>query len=252
MCYHTALVADRPALEARFDAALDASVNIQPTYHANAYQFPEWPIQTHQEPGKLQMLRWGLIPRWVKTADDADQIRARTLNARSESLYEKPSFRTAIQKGQRCLIPVTGFYEWHTLGRKKFPFYITTTEQPIFTIAGIWDEWPESGATSADPGEFIRTYSLLTTEANPLLAAIHNDKKRMPVVLTADAEHAWLHENLTEQQVLELTRTPYPANRMHSHPVSKLITSRAEPSDVPAVMAPATYPELTHKPELFA
>lgn len=246
MCYHTALVADGPALEARFAAALDPGVTLQPTYHTNAYQFPPWPIQTHQEPGKLQLLRWGLIPRWVKTGADADQIRARTLNARSESLYEKPSFRTAIQKGQRCLIPVTGFYEWHTMGKKKFPFYITTTEQPIFSIAGIWDEWPDP-----DTGELIQTYSLLTTEANPLLAAIHNDKKRMPMVLSSQTEYAWLHENLTEQQVLELARTPYPADQMHSHAVSKLITSRTAPNDVPEVMAPAEYPELAGNGALF-
>ncbi len=251
MCYHTSLVVDRPALEARFDAALDASVPLQPVYHANAYQFPQWPIQTRQEPGKLQWLRWGLIPRWVKSPADADEIRTRTLNARSESLYEKPSFRTAIQKEQRCLIPVTGFYEWHTMGKKKFPFYITI-DQPIFSIAGIWDEWPDP-----DTGELIRTYSLLTTEANPLLAAIHNDKKRMPMVLSGTpdhpgTEHAWLHENLTEQQVLELAKTPYSADRMHSYAVSKLITSRTEPSDVPAVMAPANYPELAEKPALFA
>lgn len=247
MCYHKSLVADRPALEARFGATLAPGVTVQPVYHANAYQFPQWPVQLHQEPGKLQFLRWGLIPHWVKTTADADQIRARTLNARSESLYEKPSFRNAIQKGQRCLIPVTGFYEWHTVGKKKFPFYITTTEQPIFSIAGIWDEWP-----NPDTGELIQTYSLLTTEANPLLSAIHNDKKRMPMVLTADAERAWLHETLTEQQVRALTKMPYPADRMHSHAVSKRITSRTEPDDVPEVMAPANYPELAGKSDLFA
>lgn len=246
MCYHNSLIVDGPALEARFDAALEPAEPFQPVYHSNAHQFPTWPIVTHQEPGKLQSLHWGLIPRWVKTSTDALEIRTRTLNARSESLYDKPSFRTAIQKGQRCLIPSTGFYEWHTMGRKKFPFYITTKDQPVFSIAGIWEEWPDP-----ETGEFIRTYSLLTSDANPLLAAIHNDKKRMPVVLTPEAEYAWLHENLTQQQVLELTGTPYPAGRMHSYAVSKRITSRSEPSDVPEVMTPAEYPELAGHAELF-
>ncbi|QJW90440.1 SOS response-associated peptidase [Spirosoma taeanense] len=252
MCYHKSLDVSAPELEVRYAAALPPTANFQPIYHANAYQFPAWPIVTRQEPGKLQLIQWGLIPRWAKTADDAADIRTKTINARAETIYDKPSYRTAAQKGQRCLIPVTGFYEWHTKGSKKFPFYITAKDQKIMSIAGLWDEWPDP-----ETGELVRTYTLLTTEANPLLAAIHNTKKRMPCVLThlpdgADAEQAWLHDDLTEADALALLMQPYPAERMHSYSISKRITSRTEPSDVPEVMEPATYPELSNNTQLFA
>lgn len=246
MCYHKSLAVSAPELEERYEATMPDAAPFQPVYHANAYNFPVWPIVTRQEPGKLQLIRWGLIPRWTKTPDDAVEIRTRTINARSETIYEKPSYRTAAQKGQRCLIPVTGFYEWHTIGSKKFPFYINTTDQKITSIAGLWDEWPDP-----QTGELIPTYTLLTTDANSLLAAIHNTKKRMPCLLTPEAEHAWLHDDLTEQQALALLADAYPARRMHSYSISKRITSRSEPSDVPEVMQPSTYAELTNHPELF-
>lgn len=247
MCFHKSLNVKAKQLEERYDAALPAPADFQPVYHANAYQFPTWPILTHQEPGRFQMMHWGLIPHWAKAHDDALEIRTRTINARSETIYDKPSFRSAAQGGKRCLIPVTGFYEWHTIGRKKFPFYISTTDQKIASIAGLWDEW-------ADPetGELSLTYTLLTTDANPLLAAIHNTKERMPCVLTPGAEHAWLHDDLSQTDALALLARQYPASKMHSYSISKRITSRTEPSDVPEVMAPSTYPELSDKPQLFA
>ncbi|GAA4398131.1 SOS response-associated peptidase [Nibrella viscosa] len=247
MCFHNSLSVDQPALEKRYKAKLDDSAGFTPVYHANAYQFPDWPVVTHQQPGKLQMLQWGLIPKWAKSRQDADDIRTRTLNARSETVFDKPSFRSAIQAGRRCLIPSTGFYEWHTIGSKKFPFFINLKNQKIFSIAGIWDEW-----TDPETGEVQQTFSLLTTEANPLLARIHNTKQRMPVVLTPEHEKAWLHDDLTEAEVLVITGDLFPAGQMHSHSISKRITSRTEPTDVPEVLAPANYPELQNRAELFA
>ena len=247
MCFHKSLAVTVPELEARYEATVPTSAQLKPVYHANAYQFPTWPILTHQHPVQFQMMHWGLIPHWAKTNHDATEIRTRTINARSETVYDKPSFRSAAQTGKRCLIPVTGFYEWHTLGSKKFPFYITASDQKIVSIAGLWDEWVDP-----ETGEIAQTYTLLTTEANPLLAAIHNTRQRMPCVLTPDAEHAWLHDDLTEADALALLGNQYPANRMHSYSISKRITSRTEPSDVPDVMASSTYPELKNAPQLFS
>lgn len=247
MCFHKSLAVSAPELEARYEATMPAAANFGPVYHVNAYQFPAWPILTHQESGQFQMMRWGLIPRWTKSGDDAAEIRTRTINARSETIYDKPSFRSAAQGGKRCLIPVTGFYEWHTLGSKKFPFYITMTDQKITSIAGLWDEWPDP-----ETGELSRTYTLLTTDANPLLAAIHNSKKRMPCLLTPDAEHAWLHDDLSESDALALLANQYPDSQMHSYSISKRITSRTEPNDVPEVLQPSDYKELSDKPQLFA
>ena len=247
MCFHKSLAVTASELEARYAVKLPDSAHFEPVYHANAWQLPTWPILTHQEPDRLQLMHWGLIPPWTKTGADASDIRTRTINARSETIYEKPSFRSAAKSGQRCLIPVTGFYEWHTLKGKKFPFYITMTDQTITSIAGLWDEW-------ADPetGEVIRTYTLLTGEANPLLAAIHNTKERMPCLLTQEAEQIWLNNELTEPDALKLLASQYPASHMHSYPISKRITSRAESTDVPDVLKRADYPELSNNPALFS
>lgn len=247
MCFHKSLNVTAKQLEERYDATVRSASDFQPVYHVNAYQFPAWPILTHQEPGHFQMMHWGLIPHWTKTGDDANEIRTRTINARSETIYDKPSFRSAAQSGKRCLIPVTGFYEWHTIGSKKFPFYISADDQKIVSIAGLWDEWPDP-----DTGEIRQTYTLLTTEANSLLAAIHNSKKRMPCVLTKEAEQAWLHKELSEADALALLEKQYPAKKMHSYSISKRITSRSEPNDVPEVLAPSEYPELKDKTQLFA
>ncbi|MBD2700266.1 SOS response-associated peptidase [Spirosoma sp. BT702] len=247
MCYHKSLNVKASELEERYNAAFPDSGDFQPVYHANAYTFPAWPIVTHQEPNKLQMIRWGLIPNWTKSQDAADEIRTRTINARAETIYEKPSFRGAAQSGKRCVIPVTGFYEWHTIGSKKFPFYISATDQKITSIAGLWDEWPDP-----ETGELVKTYTLLTTDANSLLAAIHNSKKRMPCLLSAKAEKAWLHDNLSEKDALALVNHQYPVSKLHSYSISKRITSRTEPNDVADVLKPSEYPELSKKSELFA
>jgi putative SOS response-associated peptidase YedK len=250
MCYHKSLNATGAELEERYKAPLPPDVSVQPVYHANAYQFPEWPIlarwNQNDDEKRFRMIRWGLIPHWTKSAGNADDIRTKTINARAETIYDKPSFRAAALSGKRCLIPVTGFFEWYTQGSKKFPFYINTSDQKIASIAGLWEEW-------ADPetGEVIPTYTLLTTEANSLLAAIHNSKKRMPCVLTTDAEQAWLEGDLSKDDALKLLEHTYPVKKMHSYSISKRITSRSEPSDVPDVLEPASYPELESHKELF-
>jgi putative SOS response-associated peptidase YedK len=250
MCYHKSLNATEAELEKRYKTALPPDVTYQPVYHTNAYQFPEWPILARWDQGadekQFRMIRWGLIPHWTKSEANAEDIRTKTLNARAETIFDKPSFRASAQSGKRCLIPVTGFYEWYTQGSKKFPFYISTSDQKIASIAGLWDEW-------ADPetGEVVPTYTLLTTEANSLLAAIHNSKKRMPCVLTPDAEEAWLREDLSKEDALKLLSETYPVKKMHSYSISKRITSRSEPSDVPDILEPASYPELATHKELF-
>jgi len=247
MCYHIALTVEAPQLEQRYDASFPAKGDFGPTYHANAFFYPAWPILTRQEPGQFQMMNWGMIPHWTRSGDEADEIRSRTLNAKSETIFEKPSFRGAASGGRRCVIPVTGFYEWYTMGRKKFPFFIQSKDQRIVSIAGIWDEWNDR-----ETGEVQRTYSLLTTEANPLLARIHNTKQRMPVLLTPEQERSWLHDDLAQPDVLALTGNQYPDSQLHSYSIGKLITSRTEPSDVPEVQQPVEYAELKAQADLFA
>lgn len=151
MCYHTSINADAPQLEARYGAKLEVP-DWEPVIHANAFAFPRLPILRAGDPEKLVLNHWGLIPHWVKEDKQAQKLRVMTANCRFETMFDKPSFRGAAGAGRRCLIPVTGFFEYHTQGKKKFPFYIHPEKPGIVSIAGLWDEW-------ADPatGEVLAT-----------------------------------------------------------------------------------------------
>ncbi|MPR33064.1 SOS response-associated peptidase [Salmonirosea aquatica] len=240
MCYHTSLDVKKAALEARYKAELAKGKTWKSVIHANAYAVPFWPLVTVQQPEILSLFTWGMIPGWTKSEQDAKKLRTMTINCRYETMYEKPSFRGAASAGRRCLIPVTGFFEWHTEGKKKYPFYIHPQKEEIVSIAGLWDEW-------ADPatGEVHYSYTMLTQPANTLMAKIHNSKKRMPCLLTRESEREYLNRTLESKEILELLSEPYAAEALRAYPISKQITSRTEPTDVPAVLEPHNYPELS-------
>jgi len=242
MCFYYALSVTAQTLENRyqltegFDWAVEAGP-WTPKYYVSGFEFPKMPVITNEAPDRLQFLTWGLIPFWVKAPAQAAQIRGKTLNARAETVLEKPSFRQAVQR-RRCLVPADGFYEWRLFQGKKYPYYIFLKDRTVFSFAGIWEEW-------ADPttGELFRTYSILTTEANPLLARIHNTKKRMPVILPREQERAWLSAGLSTAELLSFLQ-PFPAAQMEAYTIGRLITARTANRNCPEVQAPVVYPEL--------
>jgi putative SOS response-associated peptidase YedK len=237
MCYRTCLNVNATTLEHRYNAALENAEAFAPIYHASAFGFPELPIVTNKEPTLLQQFKWGLIPFWVRTREQADKIKTGTINAKSETAFEKPSFKTSM-KSKRCLVPSTGFFEFHTCKSKKYPYYITLSNTEIFSFAGIWDSW-----TDKMTGEILSTFSILTIAANPLMAKIHNEKKRMPVILPEEQENRWLDDSLTAEEITALC-APYDETRMKARAVSRLITSRTENSNVPEALKEFAYPEL--------
>jgi len=134
---------------------------------------------------RLRALRWGLVPFWAKDAT----IGRRLINARLESLADKPAFREALTR-RRCLIPASGFYEWGVdAAGKKQPFFIRARSEPLLAIAGLWERWRPHGGQGGESGEPLETCVIVTTEASSLLAPIHD---RMPVVLSRDAQDVWL------------------------------------------------------------
>ncbi|MDP1727232.1 MAG: SOS response-associated peptidase [Bacteroidota bacterium] len=186
MCFHSKQSKDAQTLEKRFKAkaAEDAQLSAD---RFNGFTFPKTPVITNKNPQLIQLFNWGLIPVWAKDTS----IRASTLNARIETVCELPSFKNNI--GNRCLILADGFYEWQWLdpkGKKKQQYLISLPNDEPFAFAGIYSQW-----TDKSSGEIINTYSMLTTEANALMAEIHNHKKRMPVILTPDNENRWLQGN---------------------------------------------------------
>ena len=162
-----------------------------------------------------QELRWGLIPSWAK--DDA--IGNKLINARAETLSEKPSFRNAF-RSHRCIIPASGFYEWAKKGASaKQPFYFYLKEKPVFGFAGLWEEWLDKQS-----GELVETCTIITTEANEVLEPVHD---RMPVILKAEDYDRWLDEKLKDTAELQSLLVPYPADEMASHAVSRAINNPA-------------------------
>ncbi|HEX8734950.1 MAG TPA: SOS response-associated peptidase [Pyrinomonadaceae bacterium] len=157
---------------------------------------------------ELSQFKWGLIPSWAKDAD----IGNRMINARAETLTEKPSFRDAFKK-RRCIIPASGFYEWQKKGSgAKQPFYFYLKEKEVFGFAGLWEEWIDKTS-----GDVLETCTIITTEANDVLKPVH---ERMPVILKAANYDEWLDPKENNTDRLQKLLAPYPADEMSSHAVS--------------------------------
>lgn len=158
---------------------------------------------------------WGLIPSWAKDPE----IGSRLINARAETLGEKPSFRGGY-KYHRCLVFADGFYEWKTQpGQKtKIPHFIRLASGKPFAFAGLWDEW------HAPDGSQVKSCTLITTEPNQLMASLHN---RMPVILPENAYAKWLDPAPRQPEELQDLLVPYPAAQMQAYPVSTLVNSPA-------------------------
>jgi putative SOS response-associated peptidase YedK len=178
------------------------------------------------------MLRWGLVPFFAKGVPP----KYSTINATIEKLIDGASWRGPWKRGQRCILPAQGFYEWHVNeDGSKTPFYITCADQPVFGFAGLWD------SSRTDDGAALESCTIITMPPNPLLAEIHNVKQRMPAILQSQDVDAWLTGSADEARA---TLKPYPADSMVAWPVSRqvntsrnnhagLIAREVPPSDTP-------------------
>jgi putative SOS response-associated peptidase YedK len=161
----------------------------------------------------FRSLHWGLIPTWAKEAS----IGSRMINARAETLAEKPSFRTAFKR-RRCLIATDGFYEWQKLDRGKQPHCIRMADDAVFAMAGLWERWRSPDGSQLD------SCTIITTEPNELLAPIHD---RMPVILAHDRFGEWLDPENKDTESLERLLRPFPADAMRYFPVSTRVNAPA-------------------------
>ena len=219
MCYFVEQNIPRKELEKRFGLPMPEDPRYVPGYFHSAFAKPYLPVITSDDPGIIRVYQWGLIPSWVRDSETAEKIRNSTINARSETVWEKPSFRSAI-KSRRCLVIAHGFFEYHTDGNKKIPYYIKMKNDSVFSFAGLFESW-----TNPQTGEIRNTFSILTTEANPLLEKIHNLKKRMPVILSESNHKQWLQKNI-EKSAIDSLLIPYPENEMNAYTVSGKIARR--------------------------
>lgn len=162
----------------------------------------------------FRQMRWGLVPAWAKTVRDADKYSM--INAKSEEITEKRSYKGAFQK-RRCIVPVNGFFEWQRADTKKKPFAIHLKDDSIMSLAGIWEHW-----TSNDSSEMVDSFSVITTGANSFMEKIH---MRMPVILDQNDEETWLDPTITEPQQLLALMKSCPPEPLDAFEISTLVNS---------------------------
>lgn len=209
MCGRYTQTSDPAKLAQRFrleppGPGLSRRYNIAPTQDA--------PVVANDDPKHLRMMRWGLIPAWAKDAAIGNKM----INARAETVSEKPSFRKPLER-RRCLVLADGFYEWRKqTARAKVPMRFVLKSREPFAFAGLWDIWRKPD------GSEVRSFTIITTEPNDLMRPIHN---RMPCLLRPQDEGKWLDPDLKETANLLPVLAPYPDEEMEAYEVSTLVNS---------------------------
>lgn len=208
MCGRYAQSADPKKLAKEFKVAevptVEPRYNIAPTQEILA-------VRELADGREMAFFKWGLVPSWAKDTSMA----ARLINARSETVQEKPAFRAAF-KQRRCIIPADGFYEWQRTEGRKQPFFFRMRDGRPFGFAGLWERW------EGENGQAINSCTILTTEANEVLQPVH---ERMPVILHPEDYSLWLEGDERERALLGELLRPFPAQEMIGYPVNSLVNS---------------------------
>lgn len=214
-----------------------------PLHHASGFSHPELLIYTDRSPEFPEVATWGLIPHWVKDSVQQKKLWNNTLNARGETIFEKPSFRTSA-KNNRCIIYVDGFYEHHHFEGKTYPFFIHKKDKTPMALAGLWSEW-----TDPETGGRTNTFTIVTTQGNELLTKIHNNPKlkgpRMPLILPIEMEMQWLNPITNELDLkgIEALIQSYPDDQLEAFTVNRL-RGKEYAGNVEQTSQPTEYPEL--------
>jgi len=214
-----------------------------PIYHASGFQHPKLLIYTNRSPDFPEVSIWGLVPHWIKDREHLQKFWNNTLNARGETIFEKPSFRTSA-RSYRCIIYVSGFYEHHHFNNKTFPFFVYHKNNEPLALAGLYSDW-----TDKETGEIINTFSIVTTEGNSMMSKIHNNPKlkgpRMPLILPSELEDKWLgpvEDDLDVKELQELIRA-FPDDALEAYTVHRL-RGKEYLGNTEATSIPFVYEEL--------
>ncbi len=199
--------------------------DIHPRYNVAPTQIAPVILRGKDGALRLEGFRWGLVPYWAKDPE----IGNRMINARAESLEQKPAFRDAFER-RRCLVPADGWFEWQKQGTQKVPMWIHLRSRRPFAFAGLWERW------RGGEGEWLHSFAIVTSEAAPAVRSIHD---RMPVVLPRQLRDRWLDRGATPAELSALVR-PYAGDDLEAWPVSRLVNSPA--NDVPDCIAQVSMP----------
>jgi putative SOS response-associated peptidase YedK len=223
MCFTVSIYAQTHEIETDLGAVFDEPGAYHPYFHVTGFVHPNLPFVTNDRPDAIQLLQWGLIPHWVKDREGAMSIAAKTLNARSDTMYEKPSYRDAV-KSKRGLLPVNGFIEWRHEGTLKQPYLVRSARSELMTLGCLWSQWTDKAS-----GEILRTFTIVTTDANELMSYVHNNKQRMPVIVRGLDRKRWLEDD--DRESVERLASPLPEGELSAHPLSRDV-SRVKVNDV--------------------
>jgi putative SOS response-associated peptidase YedK len=216
MCGRSTITKLKIEIQVRFDANFFSDdvdrYHVLPNYNVAPTNL--MPVIVEGEPRIIKLYRWGLIPAWAKDT----KIGSSMINARIESLHEKPAFRNLISS-QRCILPLDGFYEWKRSSHGKIPYRIQTSDQEIFSVAGLWDQWRDSSN-----GEVVHSFTMITLAANEFMQQVHD---RMPAILNPTAESRWLDATIPTKEVLEVIE-PYASDKMKMYRVSDKVNNVRE------------------------
>jgi len=210
MCGRYSLFADFQEIEERFGQATFDLEDYEESYNIAPSQMVLSVINDGSK-NRLGFLKWGLIPPWAKD----EKIGYKMINARSETVHEKPSFRNAL-KNKRCLIVADSFYEWKRTGDRKVPMRIKMKNDELFAMAGLWEAWKTPN------GKLVHTCTILTTEPNDLMSTIHD---RMPVILKKQDEHKWLNPAVKNGDDLKRYMVPLEDGLLEAYEVSEKVNS---------------------------
>jgi putative SOS response-associated peptidase YedK len=242
MCFHFSLVSKSDQIENRAKAKFintDVKSHFdQPQYHLNGFEHPNVAIVTQELSDRILPSIWGIAP----SNTDPEALNAYYkkasrygggLNARSEKLKSNFIYKK-VYKTQRCIIWANAFFEPHHFKSKSYPYLIRRKDFDLFALAGIYTRFKNG----------LITCSILTKEAMPYLAEIHNQKKRQPVILLPETEKDWLNNSLDEDGIFNCIKNDYEVEDLKSYPVAKSLHKPSENSDVPSILEPFNYPEL--------
>ncbi len=207
MCGRFSLT-DIDSIFSRFGVIISKDINKKITPHYNIAPTQKIPViyKDKNQENKIEFMKWGLVPYWAKDP----KIGYKMINARAETLTQKPSFKHLL-KSKRCLVPSSGFYEWKRIDERKVPYYIGIKNSKIFSFAGLYDNWKDS------VGNELKTFTIITTNSNNTLKPIHN---RMPVILEREFEEDWLDVKTHDFDSLKQMLKPYPDDKMIAYAVS--------------------------------
>ena len=224
MCYHVSNHKDKNIIKKVFKATFDKEDDFKVSYHLNGFDKPLLPVISNEDAGSIQLFRWRLVPSSIS---DESSFLANTLNARADEIFSKNSYKDYWQN--RCLVICTGFFEPHKAinSKQSQSFYIQPKNEEFFTLAAIWAKWKDQ-----------YTCSIITVDASPLMAEIHNDGKRMPLILHDDAAQKWLQKDISQEAMKNLMIPSVADEELVSYRVMDGIMNARIDSDVPQAIEP--------------